>query len=240
MAGVTTIYRGEVILTMDHADSVAEAVAVSNGRILAVGSEADILDLADERTERLDLAGRTLIPAFIDPHGHFPESGFCALHRVDLMCPPLGDVTSLDQVFERLADRVAVTPKGEWVFGVFFDHTVVREGRFPTAKELDKVSQDHAVVVMHMCGHACVGNSEALRRAGANRDSAQPPGGHIEKDPVTGELTGLLEEPAAMGSISATMFGTSGERFRDGLRLAADEYPVSGRCDLSRLSRLPT
>ena len=76
MARATTIYRGGVILTMDPADSVAKAVAVSDGRITAVGSEADLLDLADERTEMVDLAGRTMIPAFIDPHGHFPESGF--------------------------------------------------------------------------------------------------------------------------------------------------------------------
>jgi len=228
MAHVETIYRGGVILTMDGADSVAGAVAVSGGRILAVGSEADILGLTDQRTTQVDLKGRTLIPAFIDPHGHFPESGFCALHRVDLMCPPLGDIISLDQVFERLAERAANTPKGEWVFGVFFDQTVVREKRFPTAKELDRVSEDHALVVMHICGHACVGNSEALRRTGIELDTPQPPGGHIEKDPMTGELTGLLEEPAAMGAISATMFGTSGERFRDGLRWAADEYASHG------------
>ena len=228
MARVATIYRGGVVLTMDEGDRVAEAVAVGDGRILAVGVEADVLALADEQTERVDLKGRTLIPAFIDPHGHFPESGFSALHRVDLMCPPLGEITTLDQVFERLAERVAKTPKGEWVFGAFFDQTVVREKRFPTAKELDRISRDHPVVVMHMSCHACVGNGEALRRAGVSQDTSQPPGGHIEKDPVTGELTGLLEEPAAMGAISATMFGTSGERFREGLRWAADEYASHG------------
>jgi predicted amidohydrolase YtcJ len=228
MAGETTIYRGGVVLTMDDEDNVADAVAVAGGRIIAVGSEADLIALGDERTALIDLRGRTLIPAFIDPHGHFPESGFCALHRVDLMCPPLGTVTTLDQVFERLADRAARTPKGEWVFGVFFDQTMVREKRFPTALELDQVSRDHALVVMHMCGHACVGNSAALRRAGVFRDTPQPKGGHIEKDPVTGEPTGLLEEPAAMGPISAAMFSTSGERFREGLRWAADEYASHG------------
>ncbi len=228
MARVTTIYRGGVVLTMDEGDRVAEAVAVGDGRILAVGSEADVLALADERTERVDLQGRTLIPAFIDPHGHFPESGFAALHRVDLTCPPLGEITTLDQVFERLAERASKTPRGEWVFGAFFDHTVVKEKRFPTVKELDRVSRNHPVAVMHMSCHACVGNSEALRRAGVSRDTPQPPGGHIEKDPATGELTGLLEEPAAMGTISSTMFGTSGERFREGLRWAADEYASHG------------
>ncbi|MEM9626852.1 MAG: amidohydrolase [Pseudomonadota bacterium] len=228
MKRAARIYQGGSIHTMDPADSIAEAVAVDDGRIIAVGSKADLDHLADERTERVDLQGRTLIPAFIDPHGHFPESGFCALHRVDLMCPPLGDIRTLDQAFERLADRVARTPKGEWVFGVFFDQTVVREGRFPTMEELDKISRDHAVVVMHMSGHACVGNSETLRRAGISRDTPQPQGGHIEKDPVTGDLTGLLEEPAAMGAITTTMFNTSGERFREGLRWAADEYASHG------------
>ena len=222
------IVRGGSVLTMDSDNRETDAVAIANGRILLAGPEADVLPLADERTERIDLGGRTMIPAFIDPHGHFPESGFCALYRVDLMCPPLGHITKLDQVFERLADRVARTPKGEWVFGVFFDQTVVDEQRFPTMTELDRVSTDHALVVMHMCGHACVGNSEALRRAGIDRSTPQPKGGHIEKDPVTGDLTGLLEEPAAMGVISATMFGTSGDRFREGLRWAADEYASHG------------
>ena len=228
MAGASTIYRGGAVLTMDEADSVAEAVAVVDGRIIAVGQETEVLGVGDDRTAFVDLKGRTLIPAFIDPHGHFPESGFCALHRVNLTCPPLGDVTTLDQVFERLADRVATTLPGEWVFGVFFDHTVVQEMRFPTVQELDRLSQKHALVVMHMSGHACVGNSEALRRAGVSRDTPQPMGGHIEKDPVTGELTGLLEEPAAMGPISAAMFNTRGERFREGLRWAAHEYATHG------------
>jgi predicted amidohydrolase YtcJ len=228
MAGMATIYRGGVVLTMDETNSAGEAVAVADGRIAAVGSEAEVLPLGDERTVLVDLKGRTLIPAFIDPHGHFPESGFCALHRVDLTCPPLGEITMLDQVFERLSERIATTPRGEWVFGVFFDHTVIREKRFPTAQELDKLSREHALVVMHMCGHVCVGNSEALRRAGVFQDTPQPKGGHIEKNPVTGELTGLLEEPAAMGPISAAMFNTHGERFREGLRWAADEYASHG------------
>jgi predicted amidohydrolase YtcJ len=228
MAGAATIYRGGIVLTMDEADSVADAVAVSEGRIVAVGREEKVLALGDERTAVVDLKGRTLIPSFIDPHGHFPESGFCALHRVDLACPPLGEITTLDQVFERLADRIAVTPEGEWVLGVFFDHTVIQEKRFPTAEELDRLSQRHAVVVMHMSVHVCAGNSEALRRAGVERDTPQPEGGHIEKDPVTGELTGLLEEPAAMGPISAAMFNTAGERFREGLRWAAHEYASHG------------
>ncbi len=228
MQPATTIFRGGTVLTMDDGDSEAEAVAVADGRILAVGSETDVLQRSGEQTKKIDLGGKTMIPAFIDPHGHFPESGFCALHRVDLMCPPLGDVTRLDQVYERLADHVAKAPRGAWVFGTFFDQTVVDEKRFPTAAELDRVSKDHAVVVMHMCGHACVGNSEALRRAGVDRSTPQPQGGHIEKDPITGEPTGLLEEPAAMGPISAAMFSSTGERFREGLRWAADEYASQG------------
>ncbi len=228
MRAVEKLYRGGTFLTMDSENSEAEAVAVAEGRILAVGPEAKMLGMVDQHTQNIDIGGRTMIPAFIDPHGHFPESGFCALHRVDLMCPPLGSITKLDQVFERLADHAGRTPKGEWVFGTFFDQTVVEENRFPTAAELDRISKDHAIVVMHMSGHACAGNSEALRRAGVERTTPQPQGGHIEKDPVTGELTGLLEEPAAMGPISATMFGSSGDRFREGLRFAADEYASQG------------
>ncbi|MDH3793081.1 MAG: amidohydrolase, partial [Rhodospirillales bacterium] len=83
MARADTVFSNGTILTMDASDSVAEAVAVAGGRILAVGPWTEIEPLADQGTRRVDLAGRTMIPAFIDPHGHFPETGFCALHRVD-------------------------------------------------------------------------------------------------------------------------------------------------------------
>jgi predicted amidohydrolase YtcJ len=213
---------------MDRADSRAAAVAVANGRIIAVGGEAEVLAHAGERTERVELAGRTMIPAFIDPHGHFPESGISALCRVELMCPPLGEIRRLDEVFARLAEKAAATPKGGWVFGVFFDQTTIEERRFPTATELDRVSRDHAVVVMHLSGHVCAVNSEALRRAGIRAGMAQPAGGHVEFDPKSGAPTGLLEEPAAMGPIPGAMFEAGRASFRDGLRLAAADYASHG------------
>ncbi|MDH3595291.1 MAG: amidohydrolase [Rhodospirillales bacterium] len=228
MARADTVFSNGTILTMDASDSVAEAVAVAGGRILAVGPWTEIEPLADQGTRRVDLAGRTMIPAFIDPHGHFPETGFCALHRVDLMGPPLGGCTKLADIFDRLAESAARTPKGDWVIGVFFDQTGMAENRFPTRDELDAVSRDHPVWVMHMSGHGGAGNGRALAFAGVDRDTPQPEGGYIEKHPETGEPTGLLEEPEAMGPIMARVFGTSGERFREGLRWACEEYAKHG------------
>ncbi len=228
MGRAESLYCNGRILTMDAADSVAEAVAVADGRILAVGRLEEVEPLADAVTRRVDLAGRTMIPAFIDPHGHFPETGFCALHRVDLMGPPLGPCGKLGDVFDRLAERAARTPKGGWVTGVFFDQTSMAENRFPTRDELDAISRDHHVWVMHMSGHGGAGNSMALAFAGIDRNTPQPEGGYIEKDPETGEPTGLLEEPEAMGPIVARVFGTTGVGFREGLRWAAEEYAGQG------------
>lgn len=222
------ILRNANILTMDAQNTIASAVAIGDGKILAVGGESDVAAFRGDSANERDMNGGTVIPAFLDPHGHFPESGFCALHRVDLAGPPLGGCVCLDDVFDRLRDKVKNTPAGEFVFGVFFDQTRMREERFPTREELDAVSRDHPIWVMHMSFHAGAGNGAALQFAGVNRDSPQPQGGRIDKDAATGELTGLLEEPAAMGPIVGALFGARGERFREGLRCATEEYFAHG------------
>ena len=96
------LYLGGTILTLDATNSLAEAVLVEGGRIVAVGDLAEVEAAASPDAERQDLRGRTMIPAFIDPHGHFPDSGFLALHRADLSGPPIGACRGLEDVFDRL------------------------------------------------------------------------------------------------------------------------------------------
>ena len=159
-----TLYSGGPILSVNESDEILEAVLVEDGTILAAGALSEVEQRARDDAIGIDLSGRTMIPGFIDPHGHFPDSGILALWRVDLAAPPLGDCLTVDMALERLAERVATTPKGAWVLGGMYDHLAIAERRFTTRDELDALSRDHPIYVSHITGHAGATNSLGLRR----------------------------------------------------------------------------
>ena len=107
------LYNGN-FLTMDADSSSADSVLIDRGRIKALGSEARCRAAATD-AEETNLLGQTVVPGFIDPHGHFPDSGFLALHRVDLSPPPLGSCSKMDHVLERLREKAQGTEPGDWV-----------------------------------------------------------------------------------------------------------------------------
>ncbi len=224
MGSTQTLYFNGTILTMDDARPKAGAVLTQGERIMAVGAESDLrADLGPEAAE-VDLQGNTLIPAFIDPHGHFPDPGFIRLFRVDLAPPPRGDCVDMATALARLADKVRQTPKGDWVMGVLFDNTAIAEQRMPTRDELDRVSEDHPIWVIHASGHNGVANSHTLRLQGIDRNTPDPAGGRFGRDPATGALTGLIEGISAMGEMSATDFLIDRGRFWQGFNASRDEY----------------
>lgn len=186
------------VLTMDANNSIVEAVAVRDDRIEAVGSTADIMALAEDDTEVVDLRGRTLMPGFIDAHGHFPGSGLKVV-AADLNSPPIGTLTTIDEVLAALKAQAARTPAGEWVSGFGYDDTLLAENRHPTRAELDAVSTDHPVVAMHISGHMLVANSLALAEVGIDASTPDPEGGVIGRQGDSREPNGLLEETARMG-----------------------------------------
>lgn len=213
------------VLTMNASDHVAEAVFVERDRIVAVGSRGEIEALIEADTEIHDLGGRTLIPGFIDAHGHFPGSGLVT-QGSDLSSPPLGDVESIEQIVEKLRARAAMTPKGEWVLGLSYDDTLVAEKRHPTRHDLDRASSDHPIVAMHVSGHLAVANSRALEVAAIDRNSQDPAGGVIRRD-ADGEPTGVLEESAARKVTQAGMDFSAGDFF-EMLTYAGAEYASLG------------
>jgi predicted amidohydrolase YtcJ len=223
-----TLYFNGAILTMDDAFPGADAVLTAEDRILAVGSEADLRCTAAPGAAEVDLQGYTMLPAFIDPHGHFPDPGFIRLFRVDLAAPPRGDCPNMSTALDRLKAKAAQTPKGEWVMGVLFDNTAIAEGRMPTRTELDSVSTDHPVWVIHASGHNGVANSCALDRQGLTADTPDPPGGCYGRDPSTGALNGLIEGLSAMGAMGDTNFLIDRERFWQGFAACRDEYLSHG------------
>lgn len=228
MQDIRKLYIGGPILTMDDAAPVAEAVLTCGDRITAVGRADDLRTQMGQGGKVVDLAGSTMLPAFIDPHGHFPDPGFIRLFRVDLSAPPRGDCADMATALARLAAKAAETPPGEWVMGVLFDNTAVAERRMPTRAELDSVSNEHPVWVIHASGHNGTANSVALARQGLDRSTPDPAGGRLGRDPDTGALTGLIEGIAAMGEMGNTDFLIDRARFRQGFDACRDEYLSHG------------
>ncbi|MCP5072310.1 MAG: amidohydrolase [Rhodobacteraceae bacterium] len=228
MNAVATLYFNGLILTMDDASSATEAVVTTGETIAAVGTEHDLRRQFPNIAREIDLSGRTMIPAFIDPHGHFPDPGFIRLFRVNLSSPPQGDCLDMATALRRLRAKVEDTPLGDWVMGVLFDNTAIAEGRMPTRAELDGVSTDHPVWVIHASGHNGAGNSEALKRHGVDRGTPDPIGGRFGRDPETGQLTGLIEGITAMRNMGDTDFLIDRKKFWAGFNTTRDEYLAHG------------
>ena len=193
LAADLIIVNGRVV-TVDLAGTVAEAVAVRDGRIVKVGSSAEVKRLAGNKTRAIDLGGKPLYPGFIDTHEHCIRRGL-QLDWVD--CKRMG---SLAEVIKALKTKAASKPGGEWIIGSWFDESQWKDKRFPTRYDLDKVSTKHPVYLGRAGGHNAVANSMALKLAGINKDTSQPHGGHIDKD-EEGEPTGRLDEIAAMDKV---------------------------------------
>ena len=155
---------------MDKDYSTADSVLIEGGRIKAVGREAECRAIATH-AEEVNLDGQTVIPGFIDPHGHFPDSGFLKLHRVDLSPPPLGACSNIAEVLEQLHQKARVTKPGDWVVGAMINPAELEEKRFPTRNELDAVSVEHPVWLFHVSGHAGVANSLALAFRAVDKNS---------------------------------------------------------------------
>ncbi|MCX7669379.1 MAG: amidohydrolase, partial [Anaerolineae bacterium] len=183
------LYNGN-IHTMDATVPRAEAIAIAAGRVLAIGRNDEIRPLAGRAAQAVDLAGRTVTPGFTDAHLHFLSYGI-GLQEIEL-----AGIASLDEALARVAERAAITPPGQWLTGRGWDHTLWGSGAFPTRQDLDRVAPDHPVFLRRKCGHAGWANTRALELAGITADTPAPFGGAIDRDPVTGQPTGILKDAA--------------------------------------------
>lgn len=184
------IFHNVHVLTMEPSRPRAEAVAVVGDRLLAVGSEARVAHRRGPQTRLIDGCGLTLLPGFIDAHCHL-LSYAASLLSVD--CSPRA-VRSVADIQAALAAAAARTPEGRWLRAVGYDETDLAEGRHPTRWDLDVAAPRHPVRLMHRTGRACVLNSRALALVGLSPASEEPPGGYMEREPDSGEPTGLLLE----------------------------------------------
>ena len=184
----TILVHGKIV-TADAAFSIAEAVAIRDGRFLAVGTNDEIERLAGPATRRVELAGRTILPGLIDTHVHVEMAGLR-----DFTVSFVG-VRTVAEALSRVSARAARTTPGDWIRGTMW-HPVAQleEKRYLTREELDGAAPDHPVYLP--IGHFTLVNSRALALAGITKDTPDPDGGIIHRDPKTGEPNGTLEERA--------------------------------------------
>ena len=209
------------IITVDARDSIAQAVAVTEGRIVAVGTNDDVRARIGSRTIIIDLRGRTATPGLIDTHVHFSEADV-------LFAVGLSDtsITRIDDVLKRVEAQVKTLKPGEWVRGSGWDEGKFAERRYLTAADLDKVAPNNPVWLMHTTGHYGVANSYALKMAEIRKDTKDPPAGTIDRD-RDGNPTGVLKE-SAMAEVSRRVPPYTREQQKQGLIRIIDDFNKEG------------
>ncbi len=192
-----TIYLGGTIITMDPARPSAEALAVADGRIVAVGSRAEIETHRGAQTEIVDLGTRTLLPGFIDPHSHFINA-LAMSSQANVSAPPVGPASTPQEIVAELqgfAEARAIPP-GELVIGYGYDENLMPADHPLTRDDLDAAFPDNPVLVMHVSLHGAVLNSRAFEKFGISAATETPPGGVIVRRPGSHEPLGLVMETA--------------------------------------------
>ena len=222
------VFRGGPIVTVDPARPAAEAIAIGGGTILAVGAEAEVMKLAGPETVVTELAGRTLLPGFVDGHSHFfsvvsvQTSALCA-------SPPAGPCTSVADVIERLKElqKRRTIPAGSLIEGFGYDPDLLAEKRSPTKQELDAAFPDNPVMIVHVSGHGAMLNSKALAKFGITAATPTPPGGVIGREPGSQEPSGLLFETAFL-PIFAQVSGPGADETLELIRTGQELYARQG------------
>ncbi len=209
------------ILTVDARDSVAQAVAITGGKIVAVGSNAAARQAAAKDAHVIDLHGHAVTPGLIDAHCHFEEVD--ALYSVDLSDP---SVNTIAIAMKKVQERVATLKPGEWVRGNGWDEGKLAELRYIRAADLDAVSPENPVWLTHTTGHYGVANSAALKLAGITRDTKDPNAGTIDRDSA-GNPTGVLKE-SAMGLVTRRIPRYTHEQQRNGLLRIIQDFDKEG------------
>lgn len=225
------IWTGGTVLTMNDASMRAEAIAERDGRIVAVGSEAEVMKLRTPDTRLIDLDGRALLPGFVDAHGHVVMGGLQAL-SANLLAPPDGDIVdiaSLQQSLRRwmTANQAAVGETG-LVVGFGYDNAQLKELRHPTRDELDAVSTDYPILIIHQSGHIAVLNSRALAIAGVSAASRNPEGGVIQRRADSEEPNGVLEELAMFSALFRILPAIGPEGFKAFARAGSELWARFG------------
>ncbi|KAA1250088.1 amidohydrolase [Mycobacterium simiae] len=192
------IYLNGVIVTIDDEQPTAEAVAIKDGRIVAVGTRHDVVaQHQGPATRQVDLAGKTLLPGFIDPHSHYINA-LTVANQVNVFAPPAGPGTDVDAIVAELKNfrDARNIPEGELIIAYGYDETVMPNGRTLHREDLDRDFPNNPVLVGHVSLHGAVLNSAALSKFGISASTVTPPGGVIVRKQGSDEPDGLIMETA--------------------------------------------
>lgn len=185
------IFKNGVVVTVDSANSLCEAVAVKGNRIVYVGDNAGVEMWLGPDTSVIDLAGRALLPGFIDSHMHLGMTGQNAAVIIDCNS---NKVTSISQIQQKIREAAAKAPKGAWIKATGYEQSKLKEGRHPTRDELDEAAPDNPVQLTRCCLHMGVYNTLALKAGGITGPEMFAPGEVVVDE--NGRMTGLLKETA--------------------------------------------
>ncbi len=215
------VLRNGTVLTVDASDSVAQAIAIAGGRIVAVGSNERIAPFVGPNTQVVDLRGRAATPGLIDSHVHFTEAD-------EMFMVDLGDVSvkSMEDVLSRIRAAVAKAKPGEWIRGRGWDEGKLMEHRYITAADLDRVAPNNPVYLTHTTGHYGVANSYALRMAKVSKDTKDPPAGTIDRA-ADGSPTGVMKE-SAQGLVRSLVPALTRDQEREGIRKIVTDFNREG------------
>ena len=216
-------FVGGQVITVDPGDTIAQAVAIKDGLIQAVGSDSDVAALVGESTRVVDLRGRAVTPGLIDSHNHFQVVGLMNSYYTPFLPP---DVVTVEQLQAALAEAIARKPEGEWIIGYFL---FLQGAGLPTKHDLDPVSPNHPVWIVQQGGHYGSANSLALEIAGITAETPDPIGGMIGRDPG-GEPNGVFYNHRAMDLLRLHVPRYTTDMVRDNI---ASTQPLFSACGVT-------
>jgi len=225
------VLTGGKIWTGTIAQPQVEAVACIGPRIVAMGSSSDIGHSIGPQTRVVDLAGKLMVPGFNDAHVHFYTGG------QHLASVKLRDAQSEGEFRERIRKFAAQLPPGRWILGGDWDHENWTPARLPTRQLIDAVTADHPVFLNRLDGHMSLANTAALKLAGVDRNTPDPPGGTIVRD-EKGEPTGVLKDAAA-AAVERVIPAASDDEIADAVRAAMRYAAENGVTSVQDMSAAP-
>mgnify|MGYP002568527375 CR=1 FL=1 len=220
----TLYYNGNVI-TMNEAQPKAEAILVEDGKIVAVGSNEDLMEQR-ETAHLMDLDGATVLPGFIDAHSHFAAS--YEFPRFDPS--PVGKTDSVKDLIEQAKAYLEENPvkEGEWFVGMGYDHALFEGQLHPTKEDLDQISTEVPIVMINTSGWMCVVNSKVIELLGLTKNTPAPEGGYIYYDAATGDLNGQFGDVAMRDVILDKMPAPGAETMIEAICRAERMYSSKG------------
>lgn len=230
-AGAATIFHGGPILTMEDSAPSVEAIAVRNGLIVAAGTLDAANAAAGRGARRFDLQGRTLLPGFFDPHGHVVMVGLQARYA-NLLPAPDGEgdsIPALQKITrEWMRKHADLVRKTQLVIGFGYDDSQLREQRHPTRVELDAISKDVPILLLHQSSHMGSVNSAALAAAGVTAATPDPAGGVYRREAGSKEPNGVLEETALFAMMGVLLARLDAQANMEMIREGAAFYASFG------------